>query len=68
VDDIIIIYNQNKIQGEQILLNINSINNNLQFKITTEEHRNINFLDITIHRGENVMSIKIYKKTATDRK
>jgi hypothetical protein len=40
MDDIIILYNHDKIQEEQILLNINSIDKNLQFKITTEEHRN----------------------------
>jgi len=66
VNDIIILYNQNKIQEEQILLNVNSIGKSLQFKITTEEHGNIKFLDLTIHTGESNMSISIYGKTNTD--
>ena len=63
VDDIFIIYNENKIKENQILLKINSIDKNLQFKITTEENRNINFLDLTINRGRKNRSISIYRKT-----
>jgi len=66
VDDIIL-YNQNKTQAEQILHNINRIDENLQYKITTKEHRSINFLDLTIHRKENNIDISIYSKaTNTD--
>jgi len=46
---------------------INRIDENLQFKITTEEHRSINFLDLTVHRRANNMNTSIYRKaTNTD--
>jgi len=63
VDDIFIIYNQNKIKEDQILLKINGIDKNLQFKMTTEENGNIKFLDLTISRGRKIISISIYRKT-----
>ena len=62
VDNIFIVYNQNKIQEDQILLKINSIDNNLQFKMTTEKNNNINFLDLTINRERKNISISIYRK------
>jgi len=63
VDDIFIIYNQNKIKEDQILLKIKSIDKNLQFKMTKEENSNINFLDLAINRGRKIISISIYRKT-----
>jgi len=62
--DIIILYNQNKTQ-EKILYNINRIYKNLQFKITTEEHSGINFLDKIIHRKENNMTLVFTEKQQT---
>ena len=62
VYDILIIYNQNKIKEDQILVKINNIDKHLQFKMTTEENGNINFLDLTIHRGNENLSISIYRK------
>ena len=38
VDDILIIYNQNKIKEDKILEKINNIDKHLQFKMTTEEN------------------------------
>jgi len=39
----------------------------LKVKITTEEHRSINFLDLTVHRRANSVNISIYRKvTNTD--
>ena len=37
VYDILIIYNQNKIKEDQILVKINNIDEHLQFKMTTEK-------------------------------
>jgi len=63
VDDIIIIYDQSKTQDRIILHEINKIDKNLQFKMSTEESNTINYLDITIHRNNNNMDISIYRKT-----
>ena len=63
VDDIIIIYDQSKTQDRIILHEINKIDKNLQFKISTEESNTINYLDVTIHRNNNNMDIRIYRKT-----
>jgi hypothetical protein len=51
----------------RILEEINKIDKNLQFKMTTEENNTINYLDITIHRNNNNIDISIYRKpTGTD--
>ena len=55
--------NQNKIKEDQILLKINRIDKNLQFKMTKEENSNIHFLDLAINRGRKTISISIYRKT-----
>jgi len=62
VDDILIIYNQNKTNEQTILEEINKIDQNLQFKMSTEENNIINYLDITIHRNNNNIDISIYRK------
>ena len=67
VDDIIILYNNNRTQEEQILQGINHIDKNLSFKLTTEHKNSINFLDMTIYRKEKKLEIGIYRKeTSTD--
>jgi hypothetical protein len=38
---------------------MNNIHKHLEFKITEEENNNINYLDITIHRHNNTLSIEI---------
>jgi hypothetical protein len=66
-EDIIIIYNQTLINEEQILRGFNKINKHLQFNATVEENKKIHFLDLTIHREDNNLSISIYRKlTDTD--
>ena len=66
VDDIIL-FNINKIQEEQLLQGINRIDQNLTFKLTTEDNNKINFLDLTITRKINKLEIGIYRKeTNTD--
>ena len=67
VDDIIILYNNNRIQKEQILQGIKHIDKNLSFKLTTEHKNSINFLVMTVDRKENKLEIGIYRKeTSTD--
>jgi len=63
VDDILIIYDPNKANEQTILEKINKIDQNLQFKIITEENNTINYLDITIYRNNNNIDIIIYRKT-----
>jgi len=67
VDDIIILINTQKIQEEQLLNKINSINNNLTFSMTQEESNKINFLDLILIRNNNNIVINIHRKeTSTD--
>jgi hypothetical protein len=51
VDDILIIYDRNKISQEQISDQINNIHPALQFTPTHEQGNRINFLDLTIIRN-----------------
>jgi len=62
VDDIIIIYNTDRINEERILLAINNIEENLTFKLTPENNNTINFLDLTISRKQNNLELGIYRK------
>jgi len=67
VDDIFILYNQDKTNEQQILNWLNKIDKNLQTKINTEEENKIQFLDLTIHRNKHNMTINKYRKpTETD--
>ena len=67
VDDIIILINTQKIQEEQVINNINSINNNLSFSMTQEESNKTNFLDLTLIRNNSNIEINKYRKeTCTD--
>ena len=61
VDDILIMYDQNKTNEQTILHQINKIDKNLQFKMSTEEN-NTNYLDISICRNNNNIDLNIYKK------
>ena len=65
-DDILIIYDQNKINEQTILHRINKIDINFQFKISTEENNTINYLDISIHRNNNIGLIIYRNPTSTD--
>jgi hypothetical protein len=48
VDDILIFYDQRKIDDQMILQNNNWVDKNLQFKMSTEINNTINYLDILI--------------------
>jgi len=64
VDDILVTYDKNETNEQVILHQINNIDDNLQFKMSTEENNIINYLDISIRRNNN--NIDIRKPTATD--
>jgi hypothetical protein len=54
---------QEKIDEQIISQRINGIDNNLQFKITTEVNNTINYLDILIRRNIINITIELYRKT-----
>jgi hypothetical protein len=62
VDDILIIYNKDKTDEQTLLAHVNKVDKNLQFKIIKEENNTIQYLDISIHRGEKSIKISIYRK------
>jgi hypothetical protein len=67
VDNIIIIYDQNRTNADDIQKFMNKIHKDLQFKATEEKGNNISFLHILINRENNSLSINIYRKpTITD--
>jgi hypothetical protein len=67
VDDTLIIFDQNETNENSVMNNMNSIHKYVEFKLTVEENNNINYLDLTIHRNNNNLSLKIYRKpTQTD--
>jgi len=68
VDDIIIICNTKKVQENTIVQEINKIDENLQFKMTTENCYTIKYLDLELKRNNNNLEISIYRKaTNTDK-
>jgi hypothetical protein len=62
VDDILLIYDQSKTDEQTILHQINKVDKNLQFKISTEENNMVNYLDMSIRRNNNNISMSIYRK------
>ena len=53
VNDILIIYSNQKIKHHTIEKEINKIDMNLEFKMTTEENNKIHYLDLTLQRNNN---------------
>jgi hypothetical protein len=64
VDDILIIYNTEKISFETIHNYLNKIHHNLEFT-PTHEHNIISFLDLLIIRQPSKIEIDIYRKPTT---
>ena len=62
VDDILIIFDQNKADGKTILIQINNRDKHLEFKLLEEENNTINYLDLSIHRNTNSIDLGIYRK------
>jgi hypothetical protein len=65
VDDILIIYDTNKISPEATPEHINCIHSALQFIPTHERNNAINFLDLTIIKHPSKIEIDIYRKPTT---
>jgi hypothetical protein len=67
VDDILIVYNNDNTNIEQILSKFNDLHPNIHFTIEMEAENRFNFLDIAIHRMQRKLQFSIYRKpTATD--
>lgn len=67
VDDILIIYNEDNTNIENLLNHFNNLTPKLKFTIENETNQQINFMDITISRGNEKFEIDIYRKpTYTD--
>jgi hypothetical protein len=62
VDDIITIFNHSKTNETPISSIMNGINEQLEFKATSEVNKSINYLDLTIHRNINIMELSVYRK------
>jgi hypothetical protein len=64
VDDIIIIFDQNKTDEHTITNHMNSIHTcrYLELKLTTEENNNVSYVDLLIHRDNHGLRIGIYRK------
>jgi hypothetical protein len=53
VDDILIVFDKNKIDKDIIHNNINNTDEYLEFKISREENETKNYLDLSINRKTN---------------
>jgi hypothetical protein len=62
VDDILIVYDQQRTDEHMILQKINEADEKFQFKISTESNNTINFLDLLIYRNSRNINIAIYRK------
>ena len=65
VDDILIIYDTEKVSPGAIKDHINSIHPALKFTPTYEQNNRINFLDLTIIRHPSKIEVDIYRKPTT---
>jgi len=62
VDDILIIYNENITDVNQVLKSFNDITPSLTFTLEQEEENKLNFLDILIIKTRDKISFDIYRK------
>jgi hypothetical protein len=60
--DILIIFDQSKTNENSIMGHMNNVHKYVEFRLTIEENNNINYLDLTIHRNNNNLSVGIYRK------
>jgi len=65
VDDILIIYNENLTDINEIHIRFNSISPDLNFTLELEQDDALNFLDLTIKKTVTKMIYDIYRKPTT---
>jgi hypothetical protein len=63
VNDILIIFDHNKIKETTIIDYINKVNEHLEFKAMQEIDRLTNYLDLAIYRNTNTVDLNIYRKS-----
>ena len=67
VDDLLIVFDSQLTNINEIRNEFNTLHPNMQFTEETEKHNKINYLDITIHRQLTHVNISIFRKpTYTD--
>ena len=62
VDDILIIFDHNKINKTTIIDCVNKLDEHLEFKASQEIDRLTNYMDLTIYRNTNTIDLSIYRK------
>jgi hypothetical protein len=62
LDDIIIIFDHNKMNEGLITNFMNNVHKYLEFKVTEEENNNITYLDLFIRRNNNDLHQGIHRK------
>ena len=62
VDDILMIFDQNKTDEHTIHNFMNNVDKHLEFKMATEEHSITNYLDLAINRNTDNIELCIYRK------
>jgi hypothetical protein len=62
VDDLLIIYDDTRTNANSILEIANKIDHNLSFKAEVKEKATLNYLDPSLHREDNRISLSIYRK------
>jgi len=60
--DILIVYNENRTNIDDLLDCFNKLASKLEFTLERETDLKITFLDITIYREPNSLSVDIYRK------
>ena len=67
VDDILLIYDSDHTDIQNILADFNSLHHKLQFTAETEIDHTLNYLDLSLHRTSTNIKAAIYRKpTFTD--
>jgi hypothetical protein len=62
VDDVLMIYNYTHTDIQNILTDFNTLHRNLHFTAETEVNNTLNYLDVSIHRFHNSLTISNYRK------
>ena len=62
VDDLLIVFDQNKINTDTIYSMINNIDKHLELKISQEKNNTINCLHLSVNRIANSIELNIYRK------
>jgi hypothetical protein len=62
VDDILIIYDQNRRDEDTVYNMLNNTYGHLEFKISREENKNINYLHLSVNRNTRSMDFNIHRK------